>query len=387
MIPRYLMASLQSALQRFPVVTLIGSRQVGKTTLAKKVAETTDSLFFDLENPRDQLILEDPMQAFGHDQNKLIIIDEAQRNSDLFPVLRVLIDENRKPGRFLLLGSASPDLRRQSAESLAGRNKTLVLHPFNLLEAGLDNQADLWVQGGFPPSYLSENKTISMEWRREFLRDLIERDLRLLGFDMHPERMRRFMLMLAHLHGQSWNASKIARSTGLGTSTVTRYLEAIQQTLLVNTLMPYFTNLGKRLIKSPKLYLSDSGLHHCFMELTTRHDILGHPSAGASWEGFVLQQIRTVLPEDHELMYWRTAAGAEIDIIVLKGNQPIIAIECKLNSTRPSPRRGFTVSCNDLGIEHRWVAYPGDRSFELPNQVQVKPLKDILAYFVSLQDH
>ena len=378
MIPRYLMTSLQSALDRFPVVTMVGSRQVGKTTLAKQIAKTTKSLFFDLENPRDQLILEDPLQALSSVQDKLVIIDEAQRNRDLFPVLRVLIDENRRPGRFLLLGSASPDLRRQSAESLAGRNKTLVLHPFNLLEAGVENQSDLWVQGGFPLSFLSENKEFSMEWRREFLKDLIERDLRLLGFEMHPDRMRRFMLMLAHLHGQSWNASKIARSTGLGTSTVTRYLDSIQQTLLVTTLMPYYANLGKRLIKSPKLYLSDSGLHHCFMGLPAKNDILGHPCAGASWEGFVLQQIRSVLPEDQELMYWRTAAGAEIDILVLSGNQPKIAIECKLNTTRPAPRRGFTVSCDDLDIEQRWVAYPGDKSFALPNNIQVKPLKEIL---------
>lgn len=383
MIPRCLTQSLLLALKRFPVVTLVGSRQVGKTTLAKHIAKITNALFFDLEKPQDQLILEDPIQAFSREHDRLIIIDEAQRNSELFPIIRVLVDEYRKPGRFLLLGSASPDLRRQSAESLAGRNKTLVLHPFNLKEIKPENQTELWVKGGFPPAFLARDDAFSMEWRREYLKDLVERDLRLLGFDMHPDRMQRFMLMLAHIHGQSWNASKIARSTGLGATTITRYLDAVQQTLLIHTLMPYYANLGKRLIKSPKVYFSDSGLHHSYIGLTTYLDILGHPCAGASWEGFVLQQLRSVLPVNYNLMYWRTAAGAEIDILVLEANRPVIAIECKLNMTRPSPRRGFTVSCNELGIEQRWVAYPGQKAFVLPNNVHVKPLQEITEYFTG----
>lgn len=384
MISRNLTEKVLTALKKFPVVTLVGSRQVGKTTIARQIADKSDALFFDLENPRDQLILEDPLQAFGQNQEKLIIIDEAQRNRELFPVLRVMIDENRKPGRFLLLGSATPNLRRQSAESLAGRNKTFVLHPFSLNELSSENQTELWIRGGFPLSYLAERNEFSMEWRNEFLKDLVERDLRALGFEMHPDRMKRFMLMLAHLHGQTWNASKIARSTGFGTSTVNRYLDAIQQTLLIHTLMPFTANLGKRLIKSSKVYYSDSGLHHCYLGLTHRNDILGHPSAGASWEGFVIQQIRSALPEHHHLMYWRTAAGAEIDLLVMKGSDPIIAIECKLNATKPRPRRGFTVSCNELGIDQRWVAYPGEKAFELSGNVQVKPLTEIIATISTL---
>jgi uncharacterized protein len=334
---------------------------------------------FDMENPQHRLMLEDPMTVLSELSGELVVIDEAQRMEELFPVLRVLIDQDRRPGRFLLLGSASPDLRRQSAESLAGRNKTLVLHPLTIVEVGSANKNQLWIRGGFPLSFTAKDNVYSMEWRQSYLKDLVERDLRLLGFDLPPERMRRFILMLAHLHGQLWNASQLARSLGIGTTTAGRYLDVMQQTLLVKRLDPYYVNLGKRLTKSPKVYLADSGLLHALLNVESKLDLLAHPVAGASWEGFVLQQLDAVLPVNWEVSFWRTTAGAEIDLLILRNNEPFIAIECKVNATNPRPSRGYYQACDDLNIENRWVIYPGEKRLPLPYDTEVISLPDALA--------
>lgn len=384
MIGRSLKSQLISSLERFPAVTLVGPRQSGKTTLARELLASDGATLFDMENPRHRLALEDPMGVLGGLVDQLVIIDEAQRMPELFPVLRVLIDEDRRSGRFLLLGSASPDLRRQSAESLAGRLRTLVLHPLALGETGSAYQDLLWMRGGFPPSFLAETDEASIEWREAYLRDLVERDLRLLGFDLPPERMRRFVLMLAHLHGQLWNASQLARSLGLGASTAERYLSAMQQTLLVRRLEPFHANLGKRLAKAPKIYLADSGLLHGLLGIPSKLKLLENPAAGTSWEGFVLQQIDAILPQGWDAAFWRTAAGAEIDILLLDHGKPAIAIETKLNATRPKPERGFYQACEDLAIERRWVVYPGAERIPLGNGAEVIPLAECLLRLASI---
>ena len=381
MIERTLHATVRQALGRFPAVTMIGARQVGKTTLAEQLAQELGATIFDLEDPRHRLILEDPLTTLNDLSSQLVVIDEAQRMGELFPVLRVLIDQNRRAGRFLLLGSASPDLRRQSAESLAGRNRTIILHPLSLSEVGGNNQDRLWMRGGLPPAFIADGNTFSMEWRLAYLTDLLERDLRLLGFDLPPERMRRFILMLAHLHGQLWNASQLARSLGIGVTTAGRYLDIMQQTLLVKRLDPYFANLGKRLTKAPKIYIADSGLLHGLLNIDTKLNLLAHPAAGTSWEGFVLQQLAAILPVNWELSFWRTAAGAEIDLLVLRNNTPFIAIECKLNASNPRPTRGYYQACDDLNIEHRWIVYPGADRLPLPHRSEAISLQETLQRF------
>ena len=378
MIKRTLQQGLLQALEEFPAVTLIGPRQVGKTTLSQQVAQQMTATVFDLENPRHRMVLEDPLASLEDLSDQLVIIDEAQRMGDLFPVLRVLIDQDRRPGRFLLLGSAAPNLRRQSAESLAGRLQTLQLYPLRLAEVDEQSQDKLWLRGGLPPAFLAESNHKAMTWRQAYLRDLVERDLRLLGFDLSPERMRRFILMLAHLHGQLWNASQLARSLGIGATTAGRYLDIIQQTLLVRRINPYYRNLGKRLTKSPKVYLADSGLLHALLGISDKLELFAHPVAGASWEGFVLQQIAAQLPDSWETSFWRTAAGAEIDLLLLKNGEPQIAVEIKLNSSKPKPRRGFYQACDDLQIEQRWVVYPGSEIFLLSQEVQILPLPEAL---------
>jgi len=378
MIRRQLKTRLEQALDDFPAVALVGARQVGKTTLARQLAENIPATLFDLENPRHCLMLEDPLTALESLQDRLVIIDEAQRMGELFPVLRVLIDQDRRPGRFLLLGSAAPDLRRQAAESLAGRICTLQLHPLTLGEVGVEQQEQLWLRGGMPLSFLATTDAKAQTWRQAYLKDLVERDLRLLGFDLEPDRMRRFLLMVAHLHGQLWNASQLARSLGVAPTTASRYLDIMQQTLLVMRINPFYRNLGKRLIKAPKVYLADSGLLHSLLGIKDKLQLLGHPVAGSSWEGFVLQQVAAVLPEGWEISFWRTSAGAEIDLLVLRHGEPHIAIEVKLNASKPRPRRGFHQACDDLQIEQRWLVYPGQEGFPLSHGVQVRPLVDVV---------
>ena len=365
-----------SALAQFPAVALVGPRQCGKTTLAHMLDELPGPRFFDLENPRHRLILEDPLSTLRAGERELVVIDEAQRMPELFPVLRVLIDENRRPGQFLLLGSATPDLRRQSAESLAGRLMTIELTPFTAQEVVPDlfSLEALWERGGFPMSLLASTNEQSVLWRQQYVRDITERDLRLLGFDLPPARMYRFLQMLAHNHGQLWNASQLARSLEIGATTAGRYLDAIQQTYLVRRLLPYLKNLGKRLTKAPKVYVRDTGVLHSLLALQSREQILGHPVAGYSWEGFALEQLAAVLQPGWDPAFWRTAAGAEIDLLLLHGGQPRIAVEMMMNTTDPRPSRGFYEGCRDLAPNEKWVVYPGNETLSLPNSVLALPL-------------
>ncbi len=387
MIPRKLYPHIEQSLETAPVTMVVGPRQCGKTTLVRQFIKDDKVLFFDLENPADRFALEDPIFALRPYQNNLVIIDEAKRQPAIFPAIRVLVDENRKPGRFLLTGSASPNLRRQGAESLAGRIITLELTPF--LESEVTNGNDvrdrLWLRGGFPPSFLATDETSSMQWRIQYLRDVVERDLSLLGFNLPPERMWRFMQMLAHNHGQLWNKSQLARSLDIGATTAGRYLDAILQTLLVRRLQPFHRNLGKRLIKSPKVYIRDTGILHALLGLKTRQQVLSHPVMGNSWESFVIENIAPFLPIGWELGFWRTSGGSEIDLLLISGNVVKIAIEIKAGLT-PRPTRGFYQGCKDLAPETAWVIYPGERIMPLPKcEAEILPLREAVKRLQEVQ--
>lgn len=291
---------------------------MGKTTLARGLAQT-DAIFLDMERPADIAKVHDAETYLGSVSDKLVIIDEIQRKPDLFPILRVLIDQDRRPGRFLLLGSASPDLRRQAAESLAGRIDYLELAPFSLDEVGAtpENQQKLLLRGGYPDSFLAASDKASLRWRQAFIRTFLEQDLPQLGIRIPAAQMQRFWQMLAHLHGQLWNASQIAGSLGLTPPTMRHYLDILADTFMVRSLQPYHVNLGKRLIKSPKIYLRDSGLLHALLGIETADDLYGHPVVGASWEGFVIEQLIGYIGDPSvEPAFYRTVAGAEIDLIL-----------------------------------------------------------------------
>ena len=380
MIHRALLDLLIARLNQSPAVALHGARQTGKTTLATQVGRQLDAVYFDLEDPQHYDLFADPVSLINQHRHRLVIIDEAQRRPELFPLLRVAIDRDRRPGRFLLLGSASPDLSRQRAESLAGRVSIVDLPPLTLQEvtaAGITRDA-LWLRGGFPKSLLAETDESSMQWRRDYLRDFFDRDLRLLGFDLAPERARRCFLMLTHVHGQLWNASQLSRSLDVSAHTANRYLDALCQTYLVRRLVPHFANIGKRLRKAPKVYLADTGLLHALLGIPNKDALLHHPAAGFSWEGFVVEQVAALLPFGWELSFWRTSGGSEIDILLLNAAQPAIAIEAKLGETNPRPRRGFHQACADLQIPNRWLVYPGHQSYELDGNYHLLPLSEML---------
>jgi predicted AAA+ superfamily ATPase len=378
MVPRKLYKKVKQSLLEAPVTAIVGPRQCGKTTLARQFVKDGKVHFFDLEDPADTFALDDPIFALQHYRDELIIIDEAQRLPKIFPAIRVLVDRNRKPGRFLLLGSSSPDLRRQSAESLAGRIITLELTPFLEQEAADDDAGrdKLWIRGGLPPSFLAEDDQKSLRWRIQYLRNVVERDLGLLGFNLPPERMWRFMQMLAHNHGQLWNKAQLARSLDIGATTAGRYLDAIQQTLLVRRLSPFHKNLGKRLIKSPKVYIRDSGLLHGLLGLKNREQLFGHPVMGNSWETYVIENLAANLPLGWELGFWRTSGGSEIDLLLLSGGKVEIAVEIKAGLT-PKPGRGFYQGCQDLQPHESWVIYPGSRIISLNrDKAMAMPLKE-----------
>jgi len=304
--------TVERLLRRYAVVGITGARQVGKTTLARSLAAGRKGpvAFFDLENPEDQARLADPLLALRHLKG-LVVLDEIQRQPGLFPVLRVLADRPRTPARFLVLGSASPDLLRQGSESLAGRIVYHELAGFSLEEVGSEHHARLWVRGGFPRSYLAGSESASFQWRQAFVRTFLERDLPQLGFTLNATALRRFWTMLSHYHAQVWNASEFGRSFGVADTTVRAYLDRLAFALVVRQLPPWFENIAKRQVKAPKVYIADSGLLHALLGIRTRHDLEGHPKVGASWEGFVIGQImRHLQASADECFFWATHGGA-----------------------------------------------------------------------------
>ncbi|MBN1472411.1 MAG: ATP-binding protein [Syntrophaceae bacterium] len=381
MIPRLLQSDIEKSLSIFPVVGLIGPRQCGKTTLARMIEQkwTTQVLFLDLELPGDINKLSDPELFLTNYPDSLIIIDEIQRRPDLFPVLRALIDKDRRNGRFLILGSASPVLLKQSSESLAGRIRYHELGPFFLSELRdhINDFNRLWLRGGYPLSLLSVDETASVQWRDAFIATYLERDIPQLGIRVPSMMLRRFWTMLAHLHGGIWNASAIAGSMGVSAPTVRHYLDILCDTFIVRQLLPFHANIGKRLVKSPKVYIRDSGMLHALFGIRGHEELLNHPSAGSSWEGWVIEQILSVLPEDVDPFFYRTSSGAEIDLVLVrKSMKKPVSVEVKFSSA-PQLSRGFYEGFSSLGCDRGFVVYPGRDTFEIKPGITVLPLQEI----------
>lgn len=374
MINRRLLAVVENALAKFPAVALLGPRQAGKTTLARAVAEKYPaSLYLDLERPSDLAKLTDPELLLTRHADRLVVLDEIQRQPELFSVLRALIDENRRPGRFLILGSASPQLLRQASESLAGRISFHELAPFDVGEI-LPNHAELssfWLRGGYPLSWLAESDEASFAWRESFIATHLERDIPAFGIRVPGTTLRRFWQMLAHLHGQMWNASRLAAGFGISAPTVQHYLEILEATYMVRRLLPLHTNLGKRLVKSPKIYLRDSGLLHALLGVGSLDDLAGHPVVGASWEGWVLEQIAQLLGSQWQLSFYRTAMGAEMDVVTERGSRRM-GFEIKFSSA-PALSRGFWSAMNDLKLDQAYVVAPVEIGYPLAENVEVIP--------------
>jgi hypothetical protein len=360
---------LEKTLEQYPAVGIVGARQVGKTTLAGLLADKWKGTVhkFDLENPEDLARLTDPMLVLK-ELRGLVILDEVQRLPDIYQVLRVLIDRDDLDCKYLILGSASPQLLRQSSESLAGRIKYHRLTGFGLDEVPDQNLNRLWIRGGFPRSYLAPDEEASFDWRRSFIRTFLERDLPQLGINISSTTMRRFWSMLAHYHGQTWNASEFARSFGVADTTVRRYLDKLTAALVVRQLQPWYENLSKRQVKSPKIYICDSGLVHALLNLPAKEDVEKHPKCGASWEGFIIGQIIRLLQADEsECFHWSTHAGAELDFLYVRGSTRI-GFEVK-RTVFPKVTKSMHVACNDLGLEKLYVVYAGEKNFPLSENI------------------
>lgn len=330
------------------------------------------SAYFDLEDPTSLARLSDPKLALAP-LSGLVVIDEVQRMPELFPLLRVLVDRRPLPARFLLLGSAAPELLRGASESLAGRIEFLEMGGFSLSEVGADHQRSLWTRGGFPLSWLAADDADSFRWRAAFLQAFVERDLRLLGVDLPPAAVRRFLTMLAHYHGQTWNASEIGRSLGLAHTTINRYLDLMAGALLVRVLEPWFENMGKRLVKSPKVYVKDSGLLHQLLGLRTYEELEGHPKLGASWEGFALEQTLATF-HGGEAYYWATHAGAELDLLLVRGPRRI-GLEFKYSSA-PRATKSMRIAREALRLDHLYAVHPGVDKFPLAEGITAVGLAD-----------
>lgn len=366
---------IATALERNPVVALVGPRQVGKTTLARLFVTPDSTNYFDLEDPVSLARLAEPMTALAP-LNGLVVLDEIQRAPDLFPVLRVLADRPGSPARFLVLGSASPALLRQSSESLAGRLEVIEIGGLAPGEAGFGAAETLWLRGGFPRAFLADDFADCQAWRRQFLLALTERDLPQLGMTMAPQALMRFLIMLAHYHGQIWNAAEPARSLGISEPTVRRYLDLLTGAYLVRQLAPWYENVGKRQIKSPKLYWRDSGLLHQLLGIGERDALFANPKCGASWEGFVLESLLRELEPD-ETWFWGTHTGAELDALFVRQGFRL-GIEIK-RADAPRLTPSMRAALADLKLDLLWVVYPGSRAYQLHDRVYAMPFETALA--------
>jgi predicted AAA+ superfamily ATPase len=382
MIPRQLLGPLTQALLEAPAVCLLGPRQAGKTTLALQVAEKQRALHLDLESERDRAKLAEAELYLGQHLDRLMILDEVHRAPDLFPVLRGLIDRARREGkgkgRYLLLGSAALGLLRQSGESLAGRVRFLELTPFMALEPTGQPLDTLWLRGGFPESLLGPTDEQSLRWRRDFIRTYLERDIPQFGPRIAAETLRRFWTMLAHRQGAPLNVSELARNIGVDAKTAARYLDLLVDLLLARRLTPWHANVGKRLAKAPRLYLRDSGLLHALLGIGDVEGLLAHPVVGASWEGFVVENLLACAPEGAQAHYYRTIGGAEIDLLLVFPGGERWTVEVK-RSLAPRPERGFHAACHDLAPMRRFVVYPGAERYPLAADVEAIALPDLAA--------
>jgi predicted AAA+ superfamily ATPase len=366
-----LLNELRLRLARSRVVVLSGPRQCGKTTLARELVSPDSINYFDLEDPVDVGRLEEPMTALGPLRG-LVVIDEVQRRPELFPVLRVLADRADLPARFLILGSASGDLLRQTSESLAGRMERMAIGGFSLTELGGAAEARLWLRGGFPLSYLATDEADSRAWRKNFIQTLLERDFPQWGVRVPAMALQRFWSMVAHYHGQTWNAAEPARALGVSESTARRHLDLLTDAFMIRQLQPYHANLRKRQVKAPKMYVRDSGLLHQLLGIGSQKDLLTHPKLGASWEGFVLEQVLGNEPHD-EAFFWATHQGAEMDLVLRRGGD-LFGIECKRRDV-PRLTPSMRIALQDLGLSRVIVLYPGTRRIPLADRVEAMPIQ------------
>ena len=371
----HLLDRIRRALKRSRVVALIGPRQSGKTTLARVLLSKDSSNYFDLEEPRSLARLEQPMTALEQLRG-IVVIDEIQRLPELFPVLRVLADRKPLPARFLILGSASPELLRQSSESLAGRIETISVSGFSLTEVGETSLNRHWQRGGFPLSFLARTNDDSVTWRRQFIQTFLERDVPQLGISIPAPALLRFWTMVAHCHGGIWSSAAPARSLGIGESTVRRYLDLLANLLVVRQLQPWHENLNKRQVKAPKVYVRDSGLLHSLLGIRSESELLAHPKSGASWEGYVVEEAINALQPD-QAYFWATHQGAELDLLLLKDGRRV-GIEIK-RADAPTMTPSMRVAMNDLRLEQLIVFYPGTMEYELGPQVRVVPIGAIIS--------
>lgn len=388
MIPRNLVNEIKNALKLYPVVGLLGSRQVGKTTLLGEIRKSFkhEVVYLDLEKPSDINKLREFELYFSSKKNAVFVIDEVQRMPELFPIIRVMADENKVNGRFVVSGSASPHLIQMASESLAGRIKYFTLSPFNFFElAGLygtdqDIVNRLWIRGGYPRSFLASTDEESLDWRMSFIQTYLERDIPQLGLRIPASRLGQFWTLLAHVHAQVWNASPLAQSMGLSGKTVSHYLDILEDTFLIRRLLPYQANVKKRLVKSPKIYFVDSGLQLALLNVQNLDQIFSNPIQGASWEGFVIQQILEQKPKGWNSYYYRTQAGAEVDLVLVPPQGEPIPIEIK-RSLSPAVGRGFMEAYRDLRADHGYFIYPGLEKFPLASNIMALGFKDLQELF------
>lgn len=372
---------LEISTRRNPITALLGPRQVGKTTLARLFTAKQPITFFDLESAPDQRRLQNPELVLSSLQG-LVVLDEIQQMPELFSTLRVLVDKPQNQARFIILGSASPQLIRRASESLAGRVEFIELSGFDLSETGSAAWETLWLRGGFPRSFLADSEEDSLAWREGFIRTFLERDLPQLGISIPSTAMRRFWSMLAHYHAQTWNASELSRAMGLSDKTVRTYLDILSGAYMVRQLQPWFENTSKRQVRAPKIYLRDSGLLHSLLNIPDKHTLLGHPKVGASWEGYIIEQVLSIL-RLNEAYFWATHGAAELDLLFF-ANGKRYGLEVKF-SEAPQITRSMHIALQDLGLEHLWIIYPGGQSYPVHERITVLPLqriKDLTQQFV-----
>jgi uncharacterized protein len=367
-------AALTAALARSQVVLLVGARQTGKTTLARSVVVSDDEAYFDLENPRDLARLDEPMLAL-ESLRGIVVIDEVQRRPDLFPILRVLADRSDSPATFLVLGSASPSALRQAAESLAGRLEILELNGLGIADVGVARFDELWLRGGFPRSFLASDNTASIRWRSNYIRALATRDLPDFGVRLPAATVERFLALVAHSHGQLWNSAEPARNLGIAETTVRKYLDVLADAMLVRVLRPWHENVAKRQVRSPKVYFRDSGLVHTLLGIDTRVDLLRNPRVGATWEGVVIEECIRQMGETMTPYFWRTSNGAELDLLLVRGDNRI-GIEVK-RADAPRMTPSMRTALTELRLDRLTVYYPGQVRYALSDEVDVVPTAEL----------
>ena len=376
---RFIEEKLLNTVNNFPATGIIGPRQVGKTTLAKQLIKKIDkeAVYIDIENPRDKIKLSDPVLFFENNIDKCIIIDEIQLMPELFSVLRPMIDMKREPGRFIILGSASPLLLRQSSQSLAGRIAYIELPGFNLLELDPGSQNELWFKGGFPDAFLSKDTEIWQQWLDNFIKTYINTDLPILGLDINRNTIRNLWTMLSHVNAQVINYSNIAKSLSVSSTTLKKYIDFLENAFLIRQLQPFYPNIKKRIVKAPKVYLRDTGILHNLLNIQSTDDLEGNPLKGNSWEGFVIEQILQIARPSHEPYFYRTHQGAECDLVLTKSSKPVFAIEIKL-SAAPTLTKGNKIAFEDIGAAKNFVLVPDSEEYQLSEDITVCGLNGFL---------